>query len=83
MELRVCKDLFWCCSNPIDPRFEYSLPNYKDGAKQRFKVKECKIEPGDINWENLRIVGCEKHLRTSAFLAIVLIVSALSFASMI
>jgi len=46
-------------------------------------VKECKVEPGDINWENLKVVGCEKCSRIAMFLSIVIIVSLISFAAMI
>jgi hypothetical protein len=48
-----------CCDERLifDKKFEYSLPEYKNGEIQRIKVKECVTEPGDINWENLKVVG--------------------------
>lgn len=84
-ECRVCKDCFVCCSDELlfDKKFEYALEGYKDGEVQRIKVKECGIEPGDINWENLRVKGYEKWCRWLIFLTIVITVSLLSFAAMI
>jgi len=82
-ECRECKDIFTCCSEPFDSKFEYSLPDYKDGTIQRLKVLECNVEPGDINWENLGVVGCEKCTRYFYFLTIVILVSSISFAVMI
>lgn len=84
-ECRLCKDGLVCCveSFKFDKKFEYTLPEYKNGETQRIKVKECKVEPGDINWENLKVVGCEKCFRMTLFLTIVIAVSLISIAAMI
>jgi hypothetical protein len=41
------------------------------------------VEPGDINWENLRVEGADAWLRFASFLLIVVGVSLISFAAMI